>query len=165
MRSAVQEFNQTTYYNIILLIIPSLASPGNFESAVQLAAGNEWSTMLDEALKFNACLFMWNSWIFYFVCVNRELRCKHYFHKTCIDQWLTKGQRCPMCRSDVVNFNESEHSNVERIPAILFWWRIWFGGHWTSYSCEWVWVSLEWSNWSARKPIAKQYYDSYHKLL
>jgi hypothetical protein len=31
----------------------------------------------------------------------RELRCKHTFHKKCIDKWLKKHPNCPNCREDI----------------------------------------------------------------
>jgi hypothetical protein len=30
-----------------------------------------------------------------------ELPCKHYYHKTCVDKWLTINKTCPLCRSPV----------------------------------------------------------------
>lgn len=33
----------------------------------------------------------------------RKLRCAHIFHKTCVDEWLTKHQTsCPICRSSLI---------------------------------------------------------------
>jgi hypothetical protein len=33
----------------------------------------------------------------------RELpKCKHYFHKKCIDKWLKKKASCPICRDDLL---------------------------------------------------------------
>jgi Ring finger domain len=28
----------------------------------------------------------------------RDLRCKHLFHKRCLDRWLVKKLTCPLCR-------------------------------------------------------------------
>ena len=29
-------------------------------------------------------------------------RCKHYFHKKCIDKWLKKNSTCPICRQELL---------------------------------------------------------------
>lgn len=29
-------------------------------------------------------------------------RCKHYFHKKCIDKWLKKKSSCPICRDELL---------------------------------------------------------------
>ncbi|KAG5518530.1 hypothetical protein PMAC_002926 [Pneumocystis sp. 'macacae'] len=46
----------------------------------------------------------------------RELnKCKHFFHKACIDEWLMTGRNtCPTCRAEGVNSrkNESSTSNI-----------------------------------------------------
>lgn len=28
----------------------------------------------------------------------RLLKCKHFFHLTCLDEWLKKKRECPVCR-------------------------------------------------------------------
>jgi len=32
----------------------------------------------------------------------RKLPCKHLFHRSCIDEWLTKQNACPMCRVHIL---------------------------------------------------------------
>jgi hypothetical protein len=31
----------------------------------------------------------------------KELPCKHYYHASCIDQWLTRSGNCPLCKAPV----------------------------------------------------------------
>jgi hypothetical protein len=31
----------------------------------------------------------------------KELPCKHYYHATCIDQWLLRSGNCPLCKMPV----------------------------------------------------------------
>ena len=31
-----------------------------------------------------------------------ELTCKHYYHKECIDDWLSKKNTCPLCRLNLL---------------------------------------------------------------
>ena len=45
-----------------------------------------------------------------------RLRCKHYFHQTCIDQWVKQSQTCPTWRKDIVSgpddFDEEEEVSI-----------------------------------------------------
>lgn len=34
--------------------------------------------------------------------LKRDLKCKHFFHKKCIDKWLKKKAQCPICRDNVL---------------------------------------------------------------
>ena len=36
----------------------------------------------------------------------RMLRCKHLFHKSCIDEWLVVNATCPTCRAPVIEGRE-----------------------------------------------------------
>eukprot|EP01009_Symbiontida_sp_KSa7_P009381 NODE_7763_length_255_cov_41.674757_g7148_i0.p3 GENE.NODE_7763_length_255_cov_41.674757_g7148_i0~~NODE_7763_length_255_cov_41.674757_g7148_i0.p3 ORF type:complete len:54 (-),score=17.88 NODE_7763_length_255_cov_41.674757_g7148_i0:94-231(-) len=29
----------------------------------------------------------------------RSLRCMHFFHPQCIDKWLQRDRRCPICKT------------------------------------------------------------------
>ena len=32
----------------------------------------------------------------------REIKCKHIYHKKCVDKWLKQDYSCPMCRSSEI---------------------------------------------------------------
>lgn len=42
----------------------------------------------------------------------RQLRCKHLFHKSCIDEWLVVNATCPTCRAPISD--EHEQGDHER---------------------------------------------------
>jgi hypothetical protein len=33
--------------------------------------------------------------------VLRKLSCGHFYHKACVDEWLLKEKRCPVCKNEV----------------------------------------------------------------
>ncbi|CAJ1956879.1 unnamed protein product [Cylindrotheca closterium] len=36
-----------------------------------------------------------------------KTRCKHVFHKECIEEWMKKHNRCPLCRNDLFRGDEN----------------------------------------------------------
>nr|XP_048692168.1 RING finger protein 148 [Caretta caretta] len=40
--------------------------------------------------------------------VVRILRCRHIFHRKCIDPWLLKHRTCPVCKYDILKARETE---------------------------------------------------------
>ena len=32
---------------------------------------------------------------------NKILKCNHFFHKKCIDEWCKYNRNCPLCRSNI----------------------------------------------------------------
>lgn len=51
----------------------------------------------------------------------RVLPCHHYYHKTCVDHWLSKNTSCPVCRLDILPSLQqpTELPTVLSIPASL----------------------------------------------
>ena len=35
------------------------------------------------------------------------LNCNHYFHKDCINNWKTRNNTCPICRTRIIQINEA----------------------------------------------------------
>lgn len=38
----------------------------------------------------------------------RRLHCDHYFHKRCVDEWLHRNVRCPVCRTDIRDASDDD---------------------------------------------------------
>lgn len=54
--------------------------------------------------------------------------CHHYFHEKCINEWLIRNPRCPMCKECITNYKDSSSSSsseghptsASRDSALLF---------------------------------------------
>lgn len=32
----------------------------------------------------------------------RTLKCKHFYHKNCIDEWMKNNDKCPLCKDTFI---------------------------------------------------------------
>ena len=50
----------------------------------------------------------------------RKLQCGHIFHIGCIDQWFENNVRCPVCRTDLRDYDneETEDEDNSNIPGV-----------------------------------------------
>ena len=45
----------------------------------------------------------------------RQLPCEHLFHQPCIDEWVSRNTRCPLCRKTFNNLRR--HQETKRLPS------------------------------------------------
>jgi hypothetical protein len=45
--------------------------------------------------------------------------CEHGFHAVCVDSWLRKSRRCPICRAEVVVAGQSKNAGVVETTAAV----------------------------------------------
>lgn len=46
--------------------------------------------------------------------INREVRCKHAFHKCCLERWVEhRGRTCPLCRGQLLLDRMKEEATAE----------------------------------------------------
>jgi hypothetical protein len=49
----------------------------------------------------------------------RELYCSHKYHEICIDKWLERSSRCPLCMRDVREMEEMDEREIVNIQIKL----------------------------------------------
>ena len=55
----------------------------------------------------------------------RELRCKHKYHKACIEKWLERSTSCPLCMMDIrtnieqINEDTRNHTFMNKLCAAM----------------------------------------------
>ncbi|CCJ31220.1 unnamed protein product [Pneumocystis jirovecii] len=108
-----------TYEDMLLLssLIGPAKSPVATKDEIESAGGLHVLSVNSSAADIyldERCVICLNNYQIGEEC--RELnKCKHFFHKACIDEWLMTGRNtCPTCRAEGVNSrkNESSTSNI-----------------------------------------------------
>ncbi|KAG4304711.1 hypothetical protein PORY_001764 [Pneumocystis oryctolagi] len=108
-----------TYEDMLLLssLIGPAKSPVATKDEIESAGGLHILSVNSSAADIyldERCVICLNNYQIGEEC--RELsKCKHFFHKACIDEWLMTGRNtCPTCRAEGVNSrkNESPESNI-----------------------------------------------------
>ena len=59
-----------------------------------------FSAMKEHFFGINECQICFND--FSDSDIIRQLPCKHYYHKACVDPWMSEHGTCPTCRSNIV---------------------------------------------------------------
>ena len=44
---------------------------------------------------------------------------KHYFHQKCIENWIKRYQKCPLCRATVAEIEESDPEPLDAEEHVL----------------------------------------------
>lgn len=53
------------------------------------------------------------------ICWSRNLNCIHVFHYNCLESWLLKHEKCPLCRATYLFSNQRRRTNKKMKPPIL----------------------------------------------
>ncbi|XP_006658982.1 E3 ubiquitin-protein ligase RHA2A-like [Oryza brachyantha] len=66
----------------------------------------------------------------------RELRCRHLFHRACLDQWRRMAATCPLCRSSLLTSPAGDDDDEEETDSdmVLFMACVQSSSTWT-----WLW--------------------------
>jgi hypothetical protein len=46
------------------------------------------------------------------LCWSQSTRCKHFFHRDCMEEWLLRHHECPCCRNNYLSLGDGEDDDV-----------------------------------------------------
>lgn len=100
-------------------VSPRGLTPEQLEFVPQRVLCESDEHIIDESVVCSICLLNFTQGE-----VVRDLPCKHFFHKVCVDDWLAAETTCPLCREScrpVVDVGEPEQSRpmLSRIMQLL----------------------------------------------
>jgi hypothetical protein len=100
-------------------VSPRGLTPEQLEFVPQRVLCESDEHLIDESVVCSICLLNFTQGE-----VVRDLPCKHFFHKVCVDDWLAAETTCPLCREScrpVVDVGEPEQSPsmLSRIMQLL----------------------------------------------
>ena len=49
----------------------------------------------------------------------KELYCSHKYHEVCLDKWLERSTRCPLCMRDIREMEEMDERDIVNIQIKL----------------------------------------------
>ena len=49
------------------------------------------------------------------LCWSQNTRCKHFFHRDCMEEWLLKHHECPCCRNNYLSLGDGDDDDVGQV--------------------------------------------------
>ncbi|RKP05620.1 hypothetical protein THASP1DRAFT_19586, partial [Thamnocephalis sphaerospora] len=89
------------FYGSVVFCLPLSTAP-----AASGETGTTWERVAPEHALCSICLADYEEGE-----TLRQLQCHHYFHQSCVDQWLHINAHCPVCKQALLRSNKSHHNN------------------------------------------------------